>query len=346
MGQYATLDDALASLRDAGPELRNGLTNHAPMAVEALCAMGRGDAVPAWVERYRGGLLPMPQRVEPIDATSWQAALAHEERFADWYELIAGELRDSAWQAVLERWVPRLGPGISAAATHGVIRVGHAVRALDNEVTPTRIDELARGIAYWAATYQSLPTELTAQKASEPRQAIKSVALVPAERRRFAGTITSALTALDEDPEFRTVIGRALLDGNPDAVISQLTRTFAGIYLANAHDVLTTIVFIHSVTSAAAVRSIVVHLSDVSTRMLLPYLWQAQCALYAAFGSRVPADSVISPSESRDDLIERAVANGDEHVIKFTEACIREDAITPAPVYRAAASHAIKMMSA
>jgi len=30
------LDAALDSIADAGPDLRNGLTNHAPMAVESL----------------------------------------------------------------------------------------------------------------------------------------------------------------------------------------------------------------------------------------------------------------------------------------------------------------------
>jgi len=81
--------------------------------------------------------------------------------------------------------------------------------------------------------------------------------------------------------------------------------------------------------------------------VLLPYLWQAQCALYAAFGTPADTSSLTIPSaESRDDLIAKAVANGDEHVIKFTETCLREDAIASAPVYRAAASHALKMMSA
>jgi hypothetical protein len=55
---YAAMDDALERLAACGPALRNGLTNHAPMAVEALGAMGRPDAVGPWVERYSRGMLP------------------------------------------------------------------------------------------------------------------------------------------------------------------------------------------------------------------------------------------------------------------------------------------------
>jgi hypothetical protein len=38
-----------------------------------------------------------------------------------------------------------------------------------------------------------------------------------------------------------------------------------------------------------------------------------------------------------DELIHRAIAHGDEHTIKPTEACLREDRIRPDPAYRAAA---------
>jgi len=39
-----------------------------------------------------------------------------------------------------------------------VIRVGHAVRSLGEAETTARIRELADGLGYWAAAYQTLPT--------------------------------------------------------------------------------------------------------------------------------------------------------------------------------------------
>jgi hypothetical protein len=43
------------------------------------------------------------------------------------------------------------------------------------------------------------------------------------------------------------------------------------------------------------------------------------------------------PTEDHEDLIDRAVAAGGAHSIKFTEACLREYALNPNPVYLVAA---------
>ena len=57
---------------------------------------------------------------------------------------------------VLDRWVGRLAAGMSAAATHGVIRTAHAARALGRRETPECLAELTRGLACWAAAYEEL----------------------------------------------------------------------------------------------------------------------------------------------------------------------------------------------
>lgn len=41
-----------------------------------------------------------------------------------------------------------------------------------------------------------------------------------------------------------------------------------------------------------------------------------------------------------------AIANGDEHATKFTEACLRECDLNPSPAYPAAARHAIGVLVA
>jgi hypothetical protein len=111
------LDEALAALAGFGPDLRNGNTNHGTMAAEALCALGRHDAVLPFLERYRVELLPMPPAVERIDAASWRAALAKPERAGDWSAFFADELAEAPWRGVLDRWAGRLAP--TSAAPHG-----------------------------------------------------------------------------------------------------------------------------------------------------------------------------------------------------------------------------------
>src|SRR5579872_7159422 len=57
---YASIDEAYSILARTGPEYRGGLSNHGPMASEAMCMMGRSDPVVKWVERYRSRLEPHP----------------------------------------------------------------------------------------------------------------------------------------------------------------------------------------------------------------------------------------------------------------------------------------------
>ena len=47
----------------------------------------------------------------------------------------------------------------------------------------------------------------------------------------------------------------------------------------------------------------------------------------------------------REALVDRALATGDEHAIKFTEACLREHAVNPKPIYLEAANAAVAHLS-
>jgi Questin oxidase-like len=345
MPDYSTMEAALAFLAPYGPDLRTGLTNHAPMAVEALCAMDRADAVMPWLESYRKTLAPRPAARERIDPRGWSTALGREDRFADWTAFLEEELAESPWRDVAARWTARLAPGICASATHGVIRAAHAVRSLLETESAARRRELAEGFAYWAAAYQTLPTAPGTARPARPADAIGRVPVVPEAERRFTGTITSSLDALAEFPPFAPVIDMLDATVAPRELLSELTRTFARVYLANAHDVLTTIVFVHGVTSLAAVRSLLPILDAATARDAIRYGWQSSCALYAAFGRRAaPEGDVEPPRESAPTLVDMAIANRDEHAIKLTEACLREHALAPSPVYFAAARHAIGIL--
>jgi hypothetical protein len=291
-------------------------------------------------------MLPRPAARERIDAHGWRTALGQERRTTDWSEFFREALRQAPWREVLALWMSRLAPGLCGSATHGVIRVGHAVRSLDAGESPERLRELADGLGYMAATYQELPTATGIPGGSlSPAEAIRQVAVVPPEQRRFAGTITSSLEALSDFPAFASVIGLIDVSGEPSTILSHLTETFARAYLANTHDVLTAIVFIHGVTSAAALRSIAPHVDEETVRQALRFGWQAGCGLYAAFGARPePVSTIETPQETQETLIDMAIAHGDEHAIKFTEACLREHVLNASPAYLAAARHALDVL--
>jgi hypothetical protein len=344
MAAYDVLDEALEAISFAAPELANGFTNHAPMTMEALCAVGRTDAVLPWLDKYRKQLIPSLPSHETIPSREWHTSLGQYQLASDWRAFFENELKEASWPVVLDRWTSRLAPGFCAAATHGVIRTGHAARALSISESPTRLAELAYALAYWAATYQTLPTDLSPDPfAKRPAEAIMHVPIIPPNRRQFRGSITSSLEALSGD--FAPVINSARLDGDITRVLSELSETFAHVYLANAHDALTATVFVHCVTSVAAVRSLVPHVDSNIALQLTRYAWQSASGIYSVFGShpQVPIDT-DEVSEDYAGLIDKAISNGDEHVIKFTEACARENKLNPSPVYRTSARHVLGVL--
>lgn len=69
--------------------------------------------------------------------------------------------------------------------------------------------------------------------------------------------------------------------------------------------------------------------------------------MYATFGTRSDLSRFDEIKVgSNDELIDRAIACGDLHAIKFSEVCLREHALKPATAFLAAAAHATKMLSA
>ena len=338
---YAPLDDALDTLSHHGPTLANGNFNHAPMVVEALCALGRPEAVFPWIEAYRPRLTPRASSDASIDWSQWRGHLGRRDSFPAWARLFAAELAEEPWRGVLDRWAGRLAPGYSAAATHGAIRVGHAARGLADAETRVRLRELADALASWAASYSELPTEPnTTPGTLAPRAALAAVPVVPAERRP-PGNITMALGRLGELRGFAAAVDRVDLGDDPDAAVAALAELFAGVYLANATDTRTFIAFVHSVTAVHALANIAPHVGAETARRLARYAWQAGCGLYAAFGRAPPQTIAAAGDEDAAALAGAAVAHGDEHIIKFTEACLARHNLAPSPVYAAAIRHAL-----
>ncbi len=344
---YRSLDAALETLAPYGPELRNGMTSHAPMVAEALSALGRPEAFGPWLERLRPGLRPHRPPGARIAPEAWQEALGARKRGADWVEHMRRELGDAPWQPFLRRWLVRLMPGYCSDALHGPIRLAHAVRALGVEETPARRRELADALAAWADAYQTLPVpESRARGALTPEEASLRLPLQPDDERTFRGSIVSALFGLRGFAAFVPVIDWVDPGEPPMAQVSSLTRAFARVFLANARDPLHVIVFVHGITSAAALRAFLPHLDAAEGRELFRYAWQAAAGLYASFARERPSPGPPeAPGLDRDALIDRALATGDEHAIKLTEACLAEHARAPAPEYPAAALQAIRTLA-
>ena len=335
-----TIDEMLDVLSFAGAEMVNGNANHGPMAAEALFALEREDAVLPWVDDYKGRLLSRPAPSLAIPREEWQEYLGVRERLGDWIQFFENELEQAPWQQVVGQWVPRLTPAVMAAATHGLIRTAHAVRNLSAGETPQRKDELAQGLGYWAARYYTLPgTPSTATGGHTPAVALGHVERLHDDSFDGTGPIIEQIRGLEDHPEYASSVDLADASGDLSRFISNLTETCAGIYLASPRNL---IAFVHTVTGPSALRMLAPYLDEGDARLAARYAWQTCAAVYAWYSTVPPQDNTALevPAEDRDELIDRAVAAGGAHSIKFTEACLREYSLNPNPVYLAAARDA------
>ena len=321
--------DALDRLRGTGPEFDGFLANHGPMAAEALVRIGAGDAVAGWVDGYRTRLDAAPEIVRGI-GDDWRADLGDARLFGDWTAHLRREAHnDTDWRTLLLRWWPRLLPGLAASATHGVIRTAHAVRSLraaGPDPDPLLVDELAQGLAFWAARYQTVPGD---PPLTGPLDAVAATAAVPrldpdepSDGPGIGGRLR-ALGRLDGFPESLDAWGPRL--PSPDGALDELIAAAARV-LAARDDA--PIAFCHTVTAPAAVRLVLPELPDPLQRASVAASWQVVGAIVAAFA--VPIDETEREVVDTDPepLLERldplAVEHGDEHVIKLAEAVGRE----------------------
>ncbi|MEV0800693.1 questin oxidase family protein [Kribbella sp. NPDC050281] len=331
------LDEAYERLRDTGPERDGWLSNHAPMAVEALTRRGRGAVVHRWLDEYHDKLESRPRGLDRIHQDSWRDPLGDPLRTGDWLNFFEEEVRERDWREVLARWWPRLLPGIAAGATHGVIRVGHAVRALADEETQPRVVELAHGLAYWAARWQPLaPAGEGPYGANDPRSALDSVPRVADQR--FG--IRHRLAQLAVTDRWSEASGAVPGTGEIRERLASIVQASVLRYGTHGHG--SPVMLVHASTAPNAVLRTLPELPQRLWQPSLEAAWAATAAVTAAYSPSEPRP----PSEHHlldpEDVMSQAVAGGDEHAIKFVDTAID---FAEVPGVLDAGLHAIRLIA-
>jgi hypothetical protein len=347
---FDTINDALDRCSDLGFEMAPGFSTHWAMGSETMIQLGRPELVSRWVDLYRDKHLhyPRPDRtatIDPADEQDWRRALGDFGRAGDWQDLFERELQERPWREVLAQWWARLIPGVAAGLTHGLIRTTHAVRSLAASSEPPsvlQLRELATGLSYWAGRYVEQPA---------------AVALL-GDRR--LPELLASIPRLDQDnkiklhekglflhmpgvPAWEAAVTSLAPPADLRSALSAMTLSFAQVNLAHPDQF--PVPLIHTVTAPAALRIMLPHLPvDLHLPSYIA-VWQASAALLTSFAPPRPTE--VEPPPEQDpsaalppgELAERAVEHGDEHAMKYTEACMREYAINPDPRYLLAAEH-------
>jgi len=346
-------DEALERFQQVGLEYAGGLANHGPMGAEALERLGHQAKIPAFVDVYAPRLPPL-ERGRAIPREDWSEALGRIERAPDWVTTFEALALDGDVGTLLRSEVPGLLPGLFAAAGHGLLRVVHGLRALEHEDLPARRREVAHGLAYWAARYQTLPgtpgtpgaTGTGTGIGKSLDEALEAWPLL-GEADAREGYFFRVVERLDDWGDFAQAVEAAPLP-SPDGVdawLDTLCLRAAGLYVDHPE---ARIAYVHALTIPSGLRILLPYLDAADRVAACGYVLQAVGALHSIFGASdgAPEDDeeVVRVAGDWDETRYHAACSIQEHAIKMTEACWREDRRSPDPVFqRAGADAALKV---
>lgn len=348
------LTDALERL--TGYEYLDGVgfACHGPMGAEALSALGYDDLIANWVETYKAKhppieAPPVGARLNATDETSWRPALGDLQRVSDWAAMFTGELQDQPWESVLRQWLPRLLPGAAGGLTHGLLRTAHGARALQAVDSPPQplLDELAKGLALWAGFFKTLPGR---PDLSGTATLTAAIAGLPRPDDPWTPIEAGGMTRFGELTGFADAVQALGAPADADEALSDLTSAFCRVFLV-APDVIS-MPLVHLVTPTAAVRALMPYLPELSAEAVYAQFWQISAAITCGFTPHQISEQQLVSSRGDleppppSELGARAAEHQDPHVVKFTEACLREHALRPDAVYLHAAQKVLTTMPA
>lgn len=222
-------------------------------------------------------------------------------------------LAERPWRSVLAEWWPRLLPGLYGGATHTVIRVGHAVRALEADENAPRITELAHALGYWAARHEPVTGVVPLPGAPTATAALDAVPAIEAGHLGFRNRLSAVrrLPAWADDVTDAEAARERL---------TELVRAATHRYATHGHGEPTMLV--HAATAPNAVLRTLGSLPRDQWVPSLRAAWTASAAVTAMYAPVEPVAYAPSDRLTREEVMERALAHGDEHVIKLTDTAL------------------------
>lgn len=305
------LDELLAEYRmnsaDYG-QAEKPLSDHLPMAVAALSAMGASkDRTTQWASNY---------------------AQIHRLRRADHRELS----RRNDWSARLQKYgrdrvlresIVTLRDGIGAAAFHPLIRAAYAITREDDV-------ELAAALEAWEHSYLDLP--------ASPDGNIIPVAdaIARLAERRISppttGLISDRMAHVARDPSFAKL---TMAIPNPSG-LDDLARAAASTFAQTG-----SFVALHIMTGTHALRILAPYCEDqlaLTAAFWAAYAAASQCASQPPTLDPLVLEGLrIEKTPPWEHLHAAAIEHEDEHVIKATYTAWQLDEEIDDPVFRTAA---------
>lgn len=287
---------------DLAPAMAGGLSGHRAMTLIALAALGGSSSN---LDRFAESYEPETEVLPPAGQMLRVVGLRNDD-----FRTLTSEIRDELEfdpDVAVDHWA-RI-PGIGGHAFHGLIRTAYGYE-LPDELG--RLDELARGLAYWdvAATPplvgRGLPT-------ASLRAATQSAAALGASYRETAtdGLIFEQFVALYDSDGVADELAVWLPPGDLDTAFRDYLDVACDMWASYP----TSFLALHLVTSAHAAWV----LRDALTHaMLLPVVLGSYAVLGAGLLGPCDQPTLPEPSLTWEELTALALASNDPHVVKPT----------------------------
>jgi Questin oxidase-like len=308
------------------PEYANGLSNHLPMALQALHALGAdGTGLQSFAQRYAQRFEAWPYATAGQPLARWQDRRGDITAFADLRASFAAAIAMQGAAGTLQQVLPDLWPGVAGAAFHGLIRTAHAMQAQHD-------GELAGALAYWAARWQPLQAPPVGEVM--PMAAWSSALAAQARELRLTGHLISGrVSAAQQTQAYVQLAGRLVMN---EHTLPQLAGFAVQAYSRSGN-----FTVLHMVTACRAARvllALVPEQKDLALQALVPAFTAAYLASGVAAMTEDQATS--SPDVTWPEVISAALQSDDDHVIKLVHACVEEAAVYGPSSYLAAAQRA------
>lgn len=307
-------------------EYGGNLSSHLPMALTALARLGADDLrLAAFAEHYASRLRPAPAAEPWPDGEAWQGRFGDPRAWPAYRSLFGDWIDHEGAPAVLAQALPALMRGVGAAAFHAQIRSAYAVGS-------GHAHELANALAYWACRWFSLGAAPTQGRERDPAAVLARLRCAKPKR----GLIAERMALVAEPAAFARVAASLRID--PETTLEQLATRAARLYAASAN-----FTVLHLLTSAHAMRVLLPCIEPDAAAETLGHYWLAYAAAHAASGSSDTDGSTLPgvPLRPWPDLVARALASDDEHLIKLIDSCREQERAYGGTVWREAAARAV-----
>ena len=318
-----SIDPSLSALQELLNRHRTGelvvynvKANHAPMVLIALYRLG---AHPVQLRQYYAGVetaTPAPEaspiQAEQIDRDTWTKYLGTFSAWRAYRQFFQAEIDKHGVQEVLASYVSPLMKGVAAHAFHPLLRVGYGIDLNDK-------DEIAFGLAYWAAAYLPAPEIPETKSRVEPVRLLNVLENSELLRgvKPQGQSITRRIGQFFEHDEFRRLLQPISLVA--DRPLDAIAKAIAEAFSRHHH-----FTMLHGVTSCHAMRMVLPYCEDQEEALSM--YWFSVCAAYLSVINMSVGPHHPMPDREADwPRIQRdAIATGIEHTIKLAYSCLKE----------------------